>query len=293
MAFRREVRLKILLTGKDGQVGWELQRSLAIFGDVLATGRADLDLADAAAIRDLARRVRPQLIVNAAAYTAVERAEVEERAAFAINGTAPGILAEEAKGVGALLVHYSTDYVFSGEKAEPYAEIDEVGPINAYGRSKLAGERAVAAVGGRHLVLRTCWVYTARGRNFLLSMKRLLTTREEVSVVDDQRGSPTPARLIAEATAQMARAALREGQSGIFNVACAGETTWYGFARAIAERLKVDHVAKLSPIPSSAYVTAARRPSYSVLSGKRLARDFGIELPCWERGLEWTMADAD
>jgi dTDP-4-dehydrorhamnose reductase len=271
--------LKILLTGANGQVGWELRQTLAPLGEVVAVNRAQLDLQDAARIAAAVREARPDVIVNAAAYTAVDKAESERDAAFAVNAVAPGVLAEEAKRAGALLVHYSTDYVFDGAKAAPYAEDDEPGPLNVYGASKLAGERAIAASGCRHLILRTSWVYGPRGSNFMLTMLRLAKERPELRVVDDQTGAPTSGLAIARATAQL----LPRGAAGLFHMTASGATTWCGFARAILQRAGIG--TPVLPISTADYPTPARRPRNSRLDCTRLRADAGVALASWEEQL--------
>lgn len=283
--------MKILLTGGHGQVGWELQRTLAPLGPVYAPARAELDLADADALRQAVRHLGPDLIVNAAAYTAVDRAESERELAFLINGDAPGILAEEARRLGAAIVHYSTDYVFDGTKGAPYEEIDAPRPLNVYGESKLAGEKAVAAAGAAHLILRTSWVYGMRGKNFLLTMRRLAAERDELRVVDDQVGAPTWSRLIAEATTAILAHCLHKGsvvpqladRGGLYHLSCAGQVSWHGFAQAIVAGLA--NPPAVTPIPSREYQTPAARPAYSVLSNQKLARAFGLMLPDWRHAL--------
>ena len=292
--------MRILVTGGAGQLGWELRRTLAIFGEVVAPPRDILDLATADSIVAAVRSVRPSLIVNAAAYTAVDKAESESDLAMKINGEAPRILAQEAASQGAALIHYSTDYVFDGRKAEPYREDDEAAPINVYGRTKLAGEQGVMAATAPHLIFRTSWVYGSRGRNFLLTMLRLGKERKELKVVDDQFGAPTSARLIAEATAgAVARNfsggtldvdAFRE-TGGLYHLTAAGRTTWYGFAQAILSGR--DGVAKVLPIPTSGYPTPARRPQNSVLDNGKLERRFGFVLPDWEVGLKLCLEELD
>jgi len=284
--------VRILLTGRNGQVGWELERSLAPLGEVLATDRATLDLADADAIRRVVREARPAVIVNAGAYTAVDRAEAEAELANRINGVAPGVLAEEAKRLGALLVHYSTDYVFDGAKAAPYTEDDAPNPVNAYGRSKLAGEQAIAANGARHLILRTSWVYAARGRNFLLTLLKLGHERDVLRVVDDQFGAPTWARNIADATGCLIAAltgprAIAAG--GIHHLSAGGETTWCGFARAIFGAAA--GAPRIEAIATREYPTPAARPLNSRLAGARLRAEFGIALPDWKVGLQQCLAE--
>ena len=272
--------MKILLIGAQGQVGWELARRLPALGAVTATDRTTLDLADLDAIREAVRAARPEVIVNAAAHTAVDKAESEPQLAMTINGDAPGILGEEAARARALLVHYSTDYVYDGEKAAAYVETDAPNPVSAYGRSKLAGERAIAASGCRHLILRTSWVYAPRGRNFLLTILKAARERPELKVVDDQFGAPTSSALIAEATRQ----AISTGRGqGIYHLSAAGRTSWHGFAQAIVEGAGL--TTPVRPIPSSDYPTPARRPRNSVLDNSKLKSELGIALPDWRDGL--------
>jgi len=276
--------VKILLTGKNGQLGWELARTLAPLGEVIAFDRAELDLAIPDRIVSAVRSVRPDVVVNAAAYTAVDRAESEPERAHAINATAAGILAEEAKRAGALYVHYSTDYVFDGTKAAPYLEEDEPNPLNVYGRSKLAGERAIRSVDGPHLIVRTSWVYAARGKNFLLTIRRLLREGQELRVVSDQVGAPTSAEALAHASAELLRrhtpAALGDVR-GIYHVTAAGCTSWHGFAKEIARLEQLDLSVRIVSIASSEYPSLARRPGNSCLSNEKLRRDFGVELSHW------------
>jgi dTDP-4-dehydrorhamnose reductase len=287
----------ILLTGKDGQVGWELQHALAPLRWVVALGRRELDLADPHAIRTRVRELKPDLIVNAAAYTAVDKAESEPELAIAINSTAPGVLGEEAHRLGALLVHYSTDYVFDGEKAGPYSEDDSTGPLGAYGRSKLAGERAVVSSGAAHLILRTSWVYGARGKNFLLTILRLARECEELRVVDDQIGAPTSSRAIGEATAGILRRLTEPTRgrsadwSGIYHLTAGGQTSWFGFAREIMEQAGnlIPRKPVLVPITTAQFPLPARRPRSSVLSCKKVAANFGIKLAPWKEGLSQVM----
>jgi dTDP-4-dehydrorhamnose reductase len=277
--------VRILLTGVTGQVGHELQRSLAPLGEIIAADRRALDLASRDSIASAVRTLRPALIVNAAAYTAVDRAESEPEAAMAANAAAPGVLAEEAKRLGAGLIHFSTDYVFDGEKPGAYLETDAPNPLNMYGRSKLEGERAVAASGARHLILRTSWVYSRRGKNFLLTMLELAKTRPELRIVDDQRGAPTSARAIADAVAKLAG---RDWPAGTFHLTCQGATTWFGFARAIFERSPGPRPS-LVAITTPEFPTPARRPKNSVLSNAKLAQAFGITLPDWQAALADTL----
>lgn len=284
----------ILLLGGNGQVGWELERALAPLGRVAALGRAEADLASPEALRAAVRAVRPRWIVNAAAYTAVDRAEAEPEAAFAANAHAPGVLAEEARRVGAFLVHYSTDYVFDGSKGAPYTESDAPAPLNVYGRSKLAGERAVQAAGDDHLILRTTWVYGARGGNFLRTMLRLFAERDEVRVVADQMGAPTWSRMIAGATAVIVAASRSGTHGGVYHLAAAGQTSWHGFAEAIRDTVAEPGTrVRVMPISTAEYPTPAVRPAWSVLDCGRLARDFGVALPGWRESLELVAEEMD
>lgn len=276
--------MRILLTGKDGQVGWELQKVLGALGEVTALGRSELDLRDAERIGEVVRAAKPEVIVNAAAYTAVDKAESERDLAFAVNAVAPGVLAAEATRSGALLVHYSTDYVFDGTKASPYVEDDSPNPINGYGASKLEGERAIAASGCRYLILRTSWVYGPRGKNFYLTMLRLAKERSELKVVDDQVGAPTSSLEIARATATL----LDVGAQGLYHMTAAGETSWCGFVRAILARAGI--ATPVVPIPTEDYPTPARRPRNSRLDCARLRREHGVSLVPWDEALAETMA---
>jgi len=282
--------MRILLTGAGGQVGFELARTLADLGEVRAFDRSALDLADGPALEAACRSLAPGLIVNAAAYTAVDKAESEPGLAEAVNGRAPGILAREARRLDAVLVHYSTDYVFDGTARRPYREDDPVAPLNAYGRSKLSGERAIAESGCKHLVFRTSWVYGPRGRNFLATMLSLAAARDELRVVDDQRGAPTSSLFLAEATARALRAIPAAGvASGIYHLSAAGETTWAGFARAIFARAAAwpgFRAPRVVPIPTEQYPTPARRPRYSVLSHDKFAAAFGFAPGSWQSQLD-------
>jgi dTDP-4-dehydrorhamnose reductase len=277
--------VKILLTGRTGQVGWELAPRLAPLGEVTALDRLAVDLANPGAIRARVREHRPDVIVNAAAYTAVDRAESEPGRAGAINALGPAVLAEEAKTFGALLIHYSTDYVFDGTKPVPYTEDDEPNPLNVYGRTKLEGERAIRASGCRHLILRTSWVYASRGHNFLLTMLRLGAERPELRVVDDQRGAPTWARDIAAATVRL----LAQPPEGLFHLTAAGETTWHGFA------CEIMRLAGLAPvvhrIRSAEYPTPAQRPANSLLANGRLQAAAEVVMPPWEESLKSCLAE--
>ena len=278
--------MNILLTGRNGQVGWELARALLPLGRVHAFGHAELDLADAAAVRRKLDELRPDVIVNAAAYTAVDKAESEPEQANAVNAAAPALLAQEAASRGALLIHYSTDYVYDGAKAAPYAESDPTAPLGAYGRSKLAGEEGIRASGCDHLIFRTSWVYAARGANFLRTILRLAAEREELRIVADQVGAPTWARLIAEATAHALRQALQERSggkfaSGIFHLTAAGETSWHGFAAAIVAGRSGLRVRQVTPIRTADYPTPAQRPANSRLATGAFRARFGLVLPDW------------
>lgn len=288
--------MNILLTGGNGQVGWELRRTLACLGEVVTVDSKEMDLSDAAAIRRVVREVKPRIIVNPAAHTAVDKAESERDLAWAVNATAPGILADEAEKLGALLVHYSTDYVFNGTGERPWREDDATGPLNVYGASKLAGEQAIQAACRRHLIFRTSWVYGARGANFLLTMRRLMRERPELKIVADQIGAPTWSRMLAEATALIlsqqvspARGADRPEPWGVYHMTNAGETSWHGFAEAIQALDDAESKARLLPIPSSDYPTPATRPLNSRLNNDKLARVFGVRLPDWRAALELCM----
>jgi dTDP-4-dehydrorhamnose reductase len=276
--------LRILLTGATGQVGWELRKTLAPLGEVRPLDRFGLNLADVPTLVASVRALQPGIIVNAAAYTAVDKAESERDEAFAVNATGPRVLAEEAHRIGALLVHYSTDYVFDGEKASPYVEDDPTHPLGVYGESKLAGEEAIRKSGCRHLVLRTSWVYGPRGRNFYLTMLRLAKERPELRVVDDQAGAPTSSIEIARATAVL----IGKGAQGLYHMTAGGETSWCGFARAILERagLKTPVVA----IRTEDYPTPARRPRNSRLDCSKLRREHGVSLAPWDQAVAEVMA---
>ena len=287
----------ILLTGKNGQLGWELHRTLVPIGEVEVLNRDEMDLANPDSIRSGIRRIQPDLIVNAAAYTAVDQAESEPQLAMAINGLAPGIMAEEAKRQNAGIIHFSTDYVFDGTADRPYREDDTLNPLNVYGKTKLAGERAILAVGVPHLIFRTSWLYAARGRNFLLTILRLAGERKELKIVDDQIGTPTWSRLVAEITSHIVTQFISPQSrpvdqmtetSGIYHTVSAGSVSWYGFAKRILE-IAHDHVAldmpKLIPIPTSDYPLPAARPRNSCLSNEKITRTFGMTSPSWEESL--------
>ncbi len=311
--------MKILLIGSNGQVGWELARTLLPLGEVVALNREQADLTDLGKLRATLQTIRPDVIVNAAAYTAVDKAETERDLAFLINAQAVELLAQEAKNLDALLIHYSTDYVFDGTKDAPYFENDATNPLNVYGESKLAGELAIQASGADYLICRTTWVFAARGNNFVKSILRLAAERDELNIVADQIGAPTWARLIAESTSHIVRQAQQERgaktfESGIFNLTSAGETSWHGFAEKIVELKHIPPaplqraeenlnslasfegggaIARgvcfncvINPIPTSEYPTPAKRPANSRLSTDRLTQRFGLTMPTWETTLK-------
>jgi dTDP-4-dehydrorhamnose reductase len=265
--------VKILLVGRNGQVGSELERSLPTLGELIATDRATLDLSDGDAIRRLVREVKPAVIINAAAYNAVDKAESEPAAAMRVNAMAPGILAEEVKRVGGLLVHYSTDYVFSGEKTAPYTEDDAPGPLSHYGRSKLEGERAIAASACRHLTLRTSWVYSERAANFYRIVRQKAATGEPMRMVDDQTSVPTPSVFLAEYTLGL----LHANAEGLFHLVPSGQATRYGFAREVLRAL--GSTSKLEEARTSEFPSPARRPVYSVLDNRAAAAVLGRTIP--------------
>jgi dTDP-4-dehydrorhamnose reductase len=286
---------RILIVGAAGQVGLELQRSFAGFGSMVAVDLESVDLGDEGQTRALVRRVQPDLILNAAAYTAVDRAESEPGVAMAINADAPRILAEEALRLNGLLVHYSTDYVFDGEKQQPWIETDEPNPLNVYGASKLAGEQAIQAVGGKHLIFRTSWVYGPHGKNFLLTMLRLARDRDRLSIVDDQFGSPTTSIELARATRAISQGAMAgefgppQEWAGLYHMTCSDSASWFGFAQAIFDRAsKVLQVKapELTPLATKDYPTPARRPRNSVLSNQKLRNRFGVRLAPWQAALD-------
>lgn len=281
----------ILIIGKIGQVGYELRRAAAPLGRLVSVDFPEIDLTDAASIRKWVRETAPAVVINAAAYTAVDKAETDEARCQQINGIAPGILAEEAKRAGAWLVHYSTDYIFDGTKGAPYVEDDAPNPLGAYGRTKLAGDQAVRQVDGQHLIFRLCWVYGARGQNFMLTMMRLARERERLRVVSDQFGCPTWSRLIAETTALALKQVLGARDPGAFtgeyHLAASGQTSWHGFAEAIIGSMpEPEKKCKvIEPITTSEYPVAAKRPTYSVLACEKLHRTFGLKLPDWRESL--------
>ena len=287
--------MKILLTGKDGQVGFELQRALAPLGEVCAVDQPECDLADGLAIRDLVRSFKPNVIINPAAYTAVDKAESESELAHAINSVAPGVLGEEAAKQGAWVVHYSTDYVFDGSKSGAYTEDDLTDPQSVYGRTKRDGEIAIQQSGARYLIFRTSWVVGAHGRNFAKTILRLAVERDSLNVVTDQYGAPTSAALLADVTAQLVRQQRREGNDnfpfGLYHLVAGGETNWCDYARfVVSEALAAGKQLKLSPdsiraITSSEYPTPASRPANSRLDTSKLRSTFGLELPDWQSGV--------
>jgi dTDP-4-dehydrorhamnose reductase len=289
--------LRILLTGKNGQLGFELQRALAPLGDVHAVAQLDCDLADPDAVRALVRRIEPDVIVNPAAYTAVDKAESESERAFAVNAVAPRVFGEEAARLNALVVHYSTDYVFDGAKDGAYAETDVANPQSVYGSSKLAGEQALAAANPRHLILRTSWVVGAHGGNFAKTMLRLASERDSLKVVADQVGAPTPAALLADLTAHLVRQHAQATQAaqdfpyGIYHVAGSGQTSWYEYARfVLAEAAAMGKALKagpdaVQPLSTAEYPTPARRPANSRLDTARFQAAFGLRLPPWQEGV--------
>ena len=286
---------RILVTGKNGQLGFELQRSLAALGEVVAIGSAECNLADASAVRELVRSVRPRIIVNAAAYTAVDKAETEVDLAMAVNAHAPGILGEEAARIGAWVIHYSTDYVFDGKSDAPYAESATTNPLSVYGRSKLAGEQALQAALGQHLILRTSWVLGAHGGNFAKTMLRLAAERTSLNVVADQWGAPTSAMLLADMTAHTIRQAHMEGEAnfpfGLYHLTASGETNWCDYARFVVaaaqmagKSLKLGP-ADIQPIKTADYPLPAPRPANSRLNTEKFRSTFGLPLPHWEDGV--------
>ena len=298
--------MKLLLFGKNGQVGWELQRSLSVLGEVVALDRSSTEhCGDLARLGDLAetvRGVRPDVIVNAAAYTAVDKAESEPDLAQTVNAAAPGVLAQEAQKLGAWLVQYSTDYVFDGSGDRPWLETDQPAPLSVYGRTKLEGERLVAAHCRRHLILRTSWVYSARGGNFIRTMLRLAQERDRLTVIDDQHGAPTSAELLADVTAlaihQLARSIdLGKGMAGIYHLAAGGQTTWHGYASHVlsqARRMKPEikiKATEIAPVTTEAFVTAARRPRNSRLDTAKLELAFSLTLPPWQQGVDRVLAE--
>lgn len=277
---------KILILGSKGQVGWELRRTLAPLGQIIAHDRTTLDLSCPTSLSRKIQEIQPQVIVNAAAYTAVDKAETDQETCYAINAKAPQQLAQEAKNLQALLIHYSTDYVFDGKSAHPYKEQDSTNPQNIYAKSKLEGDQAILSSGCSHIILRTSWVYGSRGQNFLRTMLRLGQQKDLLKIVDDQIGAPTWSRMIAEATAQVI--ARYNGQDGLYNLTSGGKTSWFGFAQAIFDlySLKNEYkVPQLNNIPSSEYPVPAKRPQNSLLCQDKLFQTFQIKMPDWKDAL--------
>jgi dTDP-4-dehydrorhamnose reductase len=287
--------VRLLLFGKAGQVGWELQRALSPLGEIVALDRAGTDslcgyFTNLEGLADTIRQVAPDVIVNAAAYTAVDKAESEPELARIINARAPSVLAHAARSLDAWLVHYSTDYVFNGDGTQAWREDDPIAPLNVYGSTKLEGEQAIRTLGGKHIILRTSWVYGARGNNFAKTMLRLARERDHLTVIDDQIGAPTGADLLADVTAHLIRAARRHPElGGLYHLVAAGETSWHGYARFVLDfarrsgiQLKADTIV---PIPTSAFPTAARRPHNSRLDTSRLREMFDLTLPHWQAGV--------
>jgi dTDP-4-dehydrorhamnose reductase len=292
--------MKILLLGKDGQLGWEMQRALAPLGELHACGRREADLSDPDGLRRLIESVRPEAIVNAAAYTAFDAAEAEPELAHAVNADAVGLLAQQARALDAWLIHYSTDYVFDGEQDTPYVEDDPPRPLSTYGRSKLAGEQQIRAAGVRHLIFRTSWLYGAHGTNFAKTMLRLAGEREELRVVADQFSAPTPASLIADVGAlALYRVARMEGAAlaGTYHLAAAGETSWYGYARTLLELARAAGwplragPEQVRAITTADYPAAAPRPRYTRLDTRKLCTAFGLRMPPWQEGLRRLVAE--
>jgi len=283
--------MKILLLGKNGQVGWELRRTLAPLAEVMAVDYPEINFTDPPALQRLVAEMRPSVVVNAAAYTAVDKAESEPELCRQINAIAPGVLAEAAKKAGALMVHYSTDYIFDGTKTSPYLETDAPNPLGVYGRSKLEGDQAVKASGAAHLIFRLCWVYGARGQNFMLTIQRLAREREKLRVVRDQFGCPTWSRIIAEATALALKQVLADADRSAFNgeyhLAAGGQANWHEFASHIVTLMPEAErkCREVEAITTPEYPTPARRPAFSVLDCGKMRKTFGLRLPDWEASL--------
>jgi dTDP-4-dehydrorhamnose reductase len=299
--------LKIVIVGRNGQLAWEANQRFQGLGDVMCIGRPEIDLTDIERLRGEIRRIKPSVIINAAAYTAVDQAESQPETAMKINSQAPAAMAEEAKRLGALFITYSTDYVFDGKKTSPYEEVDPAAPLNVYGASKLSGERAVEAVGGNYLIFRTSWVYGARGKNFLRTIAKLAAEKPELKIVDDQVGAPTWSRDLAEATRKIIEQLINQSASeklpvgealgdgrGIYHMTAAGSVSWCGFAAAIIEEMgkrnsSKSNLAKVLPIPTSEYPTPAARPHNSRLCNDKLKNSFGVTLPPWRASLTAVM----
>jgi dTDP-4-dehydrorhamnose reductase len=288
---------RILLTGKTGQVGWELQKTLVPLGTVVALDRSQMDLSNSDSIRKVIRDVKPEIIVNAAGYTTVDKAESEPDLATQVNAVAPGVMAEEAKRINAILIHYSTDYVFDGIKSVPYTEEDEPNPLNIYGNSKLAGERAIAASGCPHLILRASWIYSARGTNFVLTMLRLARARKELAVVNDQVGSPTWARSLAQTTAELLlKVRHAANEAGVYHLSAAGYTSRYTFAKKIIENARQlsgqeSGWAEVRPTTTENYPLPAARPLNAATNKEKIKKVFGIEMADWENQLKSCMQE--
>ena len=287
---------RFFITGANGQLGFELQRALAPLGDVAACGRDACDLSNPDSIRTAVRAAKPDVIFNAGAYTAVDKAESEPDLASAVNGVAPGILGEEAAKLGALVIHYSTDYVFDGTKTAAYREEDATNPLGVYGKTKLAGEKALAASGAGHLIFRTSWVFGAHGKNFIKTILRLAASRDELRIVADQFGAPTGAALLADASTHIATRYLRDGREnfpfGLYHLAAGGETSWHGFAQHIVAKAAAANsplqatIERIHPIPAAEYPTPAARPANSRLNTTNLRTAFGLQLPDWTHGVD-------
>ena len=295
--------MKLLLFGKNGQVGWELQRSLAPLGEVIALDRHSTDhcgdFSNLGGLAATVRALRPDVIVNAAAYTAVDKAESEPELARTVNALAPGVLAQEAAKLGALLVHYSTDYVFDGSGSRPWTEADTPGPLSVYGRTKLEGEHAIQSACPHHLIFRTSWVYAGRGGNFAKTMLRLARERERLTVIDDQFGAPTGADLLADVTAHAIRQVLqRPGDPGLYHLTASGETSWHGYAKHVLAQAERSQAAikivatEVTAVPTSAFATAATRPHNSRLDSAKLQATFGLSLPAWRQGVDRMLSEA-
>lgn len=285
--------LRILLIGRTGQIGWELERSLSLLGKITAVDSLQLDLKKPTDIRRWIDETKPQIIVNAAAYTAVDKAETDRDNAMLINGVAPGIIGEEARKIGSLVIHYSTDYVFDGRKTEPYDETDLASPVNFYGKTKFAGEQALQNSGVKNIIFRTGWAYGLRGKNFMLTILRLAKEHEKLTIVNDQLGAPTWSRLIAEATSKIIvqKGAELGDFQGVYHLTCQGQTTWYEFAREILD-FSPDGQLKskvIQPVTSYEYLLPAKRPRYSVLDNGKLVKVFGISLPSWQEALRMVL----
>jgi dTDP-4-dehydrorhamnose reductase len=291
--------MRILLIGANGQVAWELQRTLMPLGEVIALGRntpgLQLDITDLESVRRVIQEIHPHVIVNPAAYTAVDKAESEPELAMVVNGIAPGVMAEEAKRLNIPLIHYSTDYVFSGQQQIPYKETDQTNPQNVYGQTKLVGEQAIQAVGGKYFIFRTSWVYGLHSKNFLLTILKLAREREELRVVNDQMGAPTWSRAIAEMTSQILAQGMgnlsefSDRHTGLYHLSASGETSWYDFTQAILrlDPKSAEHrVQRVIAIPTEQYPTPAQRPANSLLDNSKLVQNFGLALPHWHKSLE-------